>query len=93
MSTTMVKMRKQPKVVVTHGGRFSAWPCGGSGEELFRSDPFVTIVFYYKELFFGHSAKTTGVLARKCPVKNNHVNYVCVETPVMWSPAAFILPA
>lgn len=33
MSTMMVKMRKQPKVVVTHGGRFRTL---GSGEELFR---------------------------------------------------------
>lgn len=43
MSTTMVKMRKQPKVVVTQGGRFRT-VSAGSGEELFRWDPFITIV-------------------------------------------------
>lgn len=44
MSTTIVKMRKHPKVVVTHGGRFRTVSLG-SGEELFRWDPFVTIVY------------------------------------------------
>lgn len=35
MSTTVVKMRKHPKVVATHGGRFRT-VSAGSGEELFR---------------------------------------------------------
>lgn len=43
MSTTMVNMRKHPKVVVTHGGRYRTASLG-SGEELFRWDPFITIV-------------------------------------------------
>ena len=44
MSTTVVKMRKHPKVVVTHGGRLRTVSLG-SGAELFRWDPFMTIVF------------------------------------------------
>jgi len=49
MSTTMVKMRKQPKVVVTHGGRFRTASLG-SAEELFRWDPFITIVQLFTQL-------------------------------------------
>lgn len=43
MSTTIVKIRKQPKVVVTHGGRLRTASLG-SCEELFRWDSFWTIV-------------------------------------------------
>lgn len=55
ISTTIVNMRKHPRVVVTQGGRWNACSLGSSAE-LFRELPFINIV-YLHETFLSQQNK------------------------------------
>lgn len=61
ISTTMVKIRKHPKVVATHGGRFRVVSLGATEEPFVRPLSFLIILSY---LFtFSQSRNTSQVCA------------------------------